>query len=146
MLLSVLGAKATGLLAAGMPTITGLLDTKKVTENANWSIGTFLENAQKALIDWGGALIALIGVVLIIWAGVQIARGLISHGKTQISWPVNIIMLIVGGAFLVGGFTFLSDVASGGKRTLEDLSGNSKAPAGEGTIMMVRGLLAYLGL
>lgn len=99
----------------------------------SWDLGSFLQNAASTLKTWGGYLIVLIGVVMVVWSVVMIARGLISHGKTQVSWPVAIILLILGGAFMVGGFSFVSNIASGGKKTIEDL--------GNGTILMLSTLL-----
>lgn len=98
-----------------------------------WDLGSFLQNATSTLKTWGGYLIILIGVVMVVWSVVMIARGLISHGKTQVSWPVAIILLILGGAFMFGGFSFVENIASGGKKTIEDL-GNS-------TILMLSTLL-----
>lgn len=98
-----------------------------------WDLGSFLQNATSTLKTWGGYLITLIGVVMVVWSVVMIARGLISHGKTQVSWPVAIILLILGGAFMVGGFSFVANIASGGKQTIDDL-GNS-------TILMLSTLL-----
>lgn len=98
-----------------------------------WDLGSFLQNATSTLKTWGSYLIILIGVVMVVWSVVMIARGLISHGKTQVSWPVAIILLILGGAFMVGGFSFVSNIASGGKQTIEDL--------GNGTILMLSTLL-----
>ena len=98
-----------------------------------WDLGSFLQNATSTLRTWGGYLIVLIGVVMVVWSVVMIARGLISHGKTQVSWPVAIILLILGGAFMVGGFSFVEHIASGGKQTIEDL--------GNGTILMLSTLL-----
>lgn len=98
-----------------------------------WDLGSFLQNATSTLKEWGGYLIILIGVVMVVWSVVMIARGLISHGKTQVSWPVAIILLILGGAFMVGGFSFVANIAAGGKTTIEDL--------GNGTILMLSTLL-----
>jgi uncharacterized membrane protein len=98
-----------------------------------WDLGSFLQHSTETLKQWGGYLIILIGVVMVIASVYQIAKGLISHGKTQVSWPVAIILLILGGAFMVGGFSFVADIASGGKQTIEDL--------GNGTILMLSTLL-----
>lgn len=106
-----------------------------------WDIGSFLTNSATQLRTWGNILIVLIGVALIIWSAVQIARGLMSKNSQQVSWPKNIIMLIVGGAFVAGGFALMSTLASGGKQTLVDL-GN----AGSGGTMMINGVMAMLGL
>ena len=86
-----------------------------------WDLGSFLQNATETLKQWGGYLIILIGVVMVIASVYQIAKGLISHGKTQTNWAIAIILLILGGAFMVGGFSFVSNIASGGKKTIEDL-------------------------
>lgn len=86
-----------------------------------WDIGTFLQNATKTIKQWGSYLIILIGVVLIIVAVWQIAKGLISHGKGQTNWAVAIIMLIIGGALMAGGFGLVSTIASGGGQTINEL-------------------------
>lgn len=86
-----------------------------------WDIGTFLQNATKTIKQWGSYLIILIGVVLIIVSIWQIAKGLISHGKGQTNWAVAIIMLIIGGALMAGGFGLVSTIASGGGQTINEL-------------------------
>lgn len=86
-----------------------------------WDIGTFLQNATKTIKQWGSYLIILIGVVLIIVAVWQIAKGLISHGKGQTNWAVAIIMLVIGGALMAGGFGLVSTIASGGGQTINEL-------------------------
>lgn len=100
---------------------------------AAWDLGSFLQNATSTLKTWGGYVIVLIGVVMVIVSVYKIAKGLMSHGQGQpTNWAVAIILLVLGGAFMVGGFTFVSGIASGGKKTIEDL--------GNGAIM----LLPYL--
>ena len=86
-----------------------------------WDLGSFLQHSTETLKKWGGYLIILIGVVMVIASVYQIAKGLISHGKTQTNWAIAIILLILGGAFMVGGFSFVSNIASGGRKTIEDL-------------------------
>lgn len=96
----------------------------------SWDIGTFLQNATKTIKQWGSYLIILIGVVLIIVSIWQIAKGLISHGKGQTNWAVAIIMLIIGGALMAGGFGLVSTIASGGGQTINELG------AGTGTWLL----------
>lgn len=86
-----------------------------------WDLGSFLEKSKSTLQIWGGSLIMLIGVVMVIASVYQIAKGLISGGKGQVNWAIAIILLIVGGAFMVGGFSFVSNIAAGGQKTIEDL-------------------------
>lgn len=109
--------------------IQGAMNVGLSTVTGAWDLGTFLQNATQTLKDWGGYLIILIGVVMIVFAVYLIAKGLMSHGKGgQTSWAVAIILLILGGAFMVGGFTFVSNIASGGKKTIEDLGGGTIIP------------------
>lgn len=86
-----------------------------------WDIGNFLKNATSTLKGWVGMLIMLIGVVMIAVGIIKIAGALISHGKKQTSWAVNIILVILGGAFLGGGWEFVSSIASSGQNTIDEL-------------------------
>ena len=58
---------------------------------------------------------------MIIVSAWQIGTGLMSHGKKQTNWFVAIFLLILGGAFAVGGFGLLATIASGGQQTILDL-------------------------
>ena len=91
-----------------------------------WDLTTFLGNATAQLEIWGGLLMVLLGVVMIIVAIWRIAKGLISHGKTQTNWFVAIALLLLGGALagLGGGraaWEWVSGIAKGGKQTIDDL-------------------------
>lgn len=88
---------------------------------AAWDIGTVLQNSTSTLKTWGNSLIILIGVVMVIAAVYQAAKALMSHGQAPVSWPKIIVLLILGGAFMAGGFIFVSGVAEGGKTTIEQL-------------------------
>lgn len=97
---------------------------------ATFDISTFLTNATSQLKEWGGALMILIGVVMMVVAIWQIAKGLIQHGKAQVNWAIAIILLILGGALASFGagadaFSWLADMAEGGKTTIEELGGGS---------------------
>jgi hypothetical protein len=88
----------------------------------SWDLGSFLQNAAKTLKTWGGYFIILIGVVMVVASVYQIAKGLISHGKGPgTNWAVAIALLILGGAFMTGGFAFVANIAGGGKKTINDL-------------------------
>lgn len=99
-----------------------------------WDIGSFLTNSTNTLTTWFSALTTIIGLIMLIWSIVKIAQALISHGKTQTSWPVNIALLLIGGALaLGGGFAWVRNIGAGGKQTIDDL-GQAK-PAAGGTIL-----------
>lgn len=97
-----------------------------------FDITAFGQNLYTMLTQWGNILIIIIGVVMMIVAIWQIAKGLIQHGKAQVSWAVAIALLIIGGAlasFGVGGIAdndtsawdWFMGIAEGGKNTIEEL-------------------------
>lgn len=87
-----------------------------------WDLGSFLQNSSKTLKQWGGYFIILVGVVMVVASIYQIAKGLISHGKGPgTNWGVAISLLILGGAFMTGGFAFVANIAGGGQKTINDL-------------------------
>lgn len=115
------------MLLAAMPVLMQVIATKSnvPAQEDKWSLETLLLNSKNYAVIIGGGIITLIGVILIIVAGVQIATGLMSHGKKQTNWVIVIVMLIVGGIFTWGGFTKLAEIASGANKTLDEL-GNPK--------------------
>ena len=72
----------------------------------NWSFDNLLGNVRKSLIRWGAALMMIVGVAMIIVGIFKIASALISHGKTQVSWPINIILIVLGALFCAGSTFF----------------------------------------
>lgn len=86
-----------------------------------WDLTSFLTNSKTQLITWGGAIIMLVGVVMIIVAVVNIARKFISPQSAPGGWAGPIICLLIGGALLAGGWSFVATIAEGGKKTIEDL-------------------------
>lgn len=103
------------LLTAGL-----LMSTTGIAETG-WDFGSFMLNAISRIQTWGGYVIILIGIIMILVSVYQFATGFISHGKKQTNWGVAIALLILGGAFAAGGWTFVASVAGGGKKTIEDL-------------------------
>lgn len=93
-----------------------------VLTSGTWDLGNFLQNATKTLQTWGNYFIILLGVVMVVWAAWLIGKGLMTHGKGQpTNWFMAIGLLILGGAFMVGGFSWVSGIASSGKQTIDDL-------------------------
>lgn len=92
---------------------------------SNWDLGSFLAGATNSIKGWGSLVIILIGIIMVIASVYQIAKGLMSRGRTQTNWGVVVLLLLVGGAFMVGGFEFVSNIAEGGKKTIEDLGGGA---------------------
>lgn len=99
----------------------GLLDNLATPVLASWDLTSFLDNANSQVTTWGGAFLMLVGVVGVIWAAFQIISGLISHGKKQVSYGTNVILLLVSGALSTTGLNLVMKIASGGKETIESL-------------------------
>lgn len=78
----------------------------------DFKFSDFFNNAKTSLQTIGGAFISFLGLVMIVVAGWQIAKGLIGHGKTQTNWFICIGLLIVGGLFMVGGISWLTTLAN----------------------------------
>lgn len=95
-----LAMAAMSLLAVGAEGGEGYGDT--------WRICTVINNVRDLLRFWGSALIMCIGVVMCIVGIWKIAQALISHGKTQVSWVVNISLIVVGILFCAGSAFFMT--------------------------------------
>lgn len=88
----------------------------------SWDVGSFLTNSSSTLTTWFNAGLLVLGLIAVAWATWQIVSGLMSHGKKQVNWGVSIILLLVGGVLASAtGFDFMQGIASGGKKTIEDL-------------------------
>lgn len=72
----------------------------------DWRLNNVLSNLRDSLIGWGKGLMMIVGVAMIIFGIFKIAQGLISHGKTQVNWVVNILLIIVGALFCAGSTFF----------------------------------------
>ncbi len=95
------------------------------TQSSNWDISTFLTNLTTQLKSWGGLVIMLLGVVMVVVAIWKVATGLMSHGKGQPpNWLLIAILFLLGGAFVVAGasgmeaFNWVAGIAGGGKQTI----------------------------
>lgn len=101
-----------------------------------FDITKFGANLYKMLREWGNTLIVIIGVVMMIVAVWQIAKGLIQHGKSNTNWAVAIALLIIGGALAsfgatgTGAWEWLERIAAGGKNTINELGGVTEGGGG----------------
>ena len=82
-----------------------------------------MENAGGYLQKFGHYLMIIAGVILVIVAVVQIAKGLANGGRGQVNWVMSIACLLVGGMLLVGGWSMASAVAKIGNDTMNSLTG-----------------------
>lgn len=94
----------------------------------DWDIGSFLMNLTAKVKEWGGYLIILLGVVMIIVGVCKLAAKLWSKGQSQTHWGTVIALILVGGALMAGGFTLVATIAEGGKKTIMDIGGTVLLP------------------
>lgn len=91
--------------------------------SGKFDIIKFLNNATEYLKQVGHYIMLLAGVILIIVAAVQIAKGLAGGGRGQVNWVMSIGCLLVGGIMLFGGWKLMSAVSKTGADTLAQMGG-----------------------
>lgn len=92
----------------------------------SWDLRNFLNNSFSTLGEWFSLAVMILGICAVAYAIWQIVSGLMSQGKKQTNWAIAIILLLVGGALsMTTGFQFVQNIASGGRKTIEDLGGQT---------------------
>jgi len=80
-----------------------------ILAEAGPDIGPALDDMASKMTSWGSTLIAVIGVIGLLWASMLLIRKLMaSPGTDYTSWAQISMLLIVGGALVIGGITFAS--------------------------------------
>lgn len=94
-------------------------------------LGTLLGNVQNYVF----IIIMIVGIVMVCAGVIQVAKNLISHGKTQTNWIVTIALIVIGGILMMtGGFKVISDFTKDSQTTLENtLNGDADNDFGDPT-------------
>lgn len=92
---------------------------------AAWDLVSFFSNAKNYGTIIGGGLLSLVGLIIVVFAGIAIAKKLLggANGAQQDSWLKVVLMLVIGGAMMFGGIAMFVNIAEGGKTTIEELGG-----------------------
>lgn len=92
-----------------------------------WDIESFLTNAKQKIVDWGSLLIGLLGAAGLVWAAVLLFKKLTGNPQQQQGhgWAMIIILIIVSGAMMAGGFGLFKKISGGGEKTITDLGGGT---------------------
>lgn len=107
-------------------------EIKEVPMFADWDINNVFKNTGSLLRTIGAGLMVIIGIVMIIVGIFKIAQGLISHGKTQVNWVINILLIVVGALFCAGGAIFSGILTSEGNEGVGAAIANTLNGLGNG--------------
>lgn len=98
------------------------------TNGGKFSIGNFLNGLNASLFNWGQVIVVIIGVVMVIVGVFNIAKGLMSGGRAQTNWVMNLVLFFVGGAIAFGGgWGLVKDVSAGGSDTIYEMANGGAA-------------------
>jgi len=102
----------------------------RILMDGGFDLIAFFDNAAGYVQELGNYIMILAGVILIIVAVVQIAKGLAGGGRGQVNWVMSIACLLVGGMLVFGGWNLAASLAETGKETIETLGGGTIGGAG----------------
>lgn len=94
------------------------MNTTILAQGDSWDLESFFENASEYAKVAGGALLVLVGVIMIIWGGVLLGKKLMSEQARE-NWLKIALLIIAGGALAFGGITIIMKFAKGGNETVE---------------------------
>lgn len=89
--------------------------------SSKFSIISFFQNTAAYLKNIGHYLMVLAGIILVIVAVIQIAKGLAGGGRGQVNWVMSIACLLVGGMLIFGGWNLATGIAKIGNDTISEL-------------------------
>lgn len=91
--------------------------------DTNHNFDNVINNAGNLAWKWGGAIIAILGALMIVFAIVKIFKKLAFEGSPEQGqppkWSTIILLFVVGGACLVGGITLFAKLGAAGGRSLD---------------------------
>lgn len=104
---------------SGGKTKTGGTNYQNIAE---WNLGDFVKNSKEKIAEWGGAIIVIMGLIMMLVGAVKIGKGLMSHGQGQPpNWVINILLVVAGGAFTIFGFGLFKNFGEMAAQDLEQL-------------------------
>ena len=128
--LNMFGAAAMGASVKLAPVLGWLDDSlTKKSEHATASgsgygdVGTMLQNGGQNIEYWASIVVVILGVIALLVAAYMLVTGLISHGKKQTSWVVVILLFVIGGVLMIGGWQVLVNVGGAANSTIQSWGG-----------------------
>ena len=109
-----------------------LLAEDEPSGGGGWEVNNVLNNVRELLITVGQGLMMIIGVVMIIVGIFKIASGLMSHGKQQVNWVINILLILVGALFCAGSVFFTMFTNNDGNNSVGGMIADELNNLGQG--------------
>lgn len=95
-----------------------------VSGGNGWDLTSFLTNLQGQGMGWLSGIVTLIGLVLLGVGVYKGAKGLMSRNNGQTSWPMVILMIVLGVLLLTTGVGGIMKLGQFGIDTVGGLGGN----------------------
>ena len=97
---------------------TGGTDT-----GGDWDLVEFFTNGQSYAEKAGGAFLGVVGVFCLLFAAWKVFQKL-TNEQSRESWGKVVGLIGRGGVLLLGGYQMISDLAEGGKDTVDNFGDN----------------------
>lgn len=99
-----------------------------------WDLVEFFTNGQSYAEKAGGAFLGVVGVFCLLFASWKVFQKL-TNEQSRESWGKVVGLIGLGGVLLFGGYQMISDLAEGGKDTVDNFGDN-----GAGAIVLSQGV------
>jgi len=84
----------------------------------------FLTDGQNYLEKLGAAILGVVGLALLIWAGISAAKKFFSE-QDRTSWAKIGMMVLVGGILMVGGIAWIMSLSESAQNTVDEFGDTS---------------------
>ena len=81
-----------------------------------------MSNIGNTIEMWGKALVAIFGVIMIVIGVMKIAKGLSGGGRSNVSWPLCIALILIGAMMAyAGAWQIMVNLGGGAASTLDKI-------------------------
>lgn len=95
----------------------------------DWDLGTALGNVRDSFYQWGSVFLTVVGTVMLIVAGVKLAKRLMfKNAQQEVKWLDVILLVLFGVGFMVSGIVWLYNLGQIGKTTIATMGLPSSEP------------------
>ncbi|WP_143542964.1 hypothetical protein [Rhodococcus sp. NCIMB 12038] len=91
--------------------------------DGGWDLVEFFANGQSYAEKAGGGFLGVVGVFCLLFAAWKVFQKL-TNEQSRESWGKVVGLVGLGGVLLFGGYQMLSDLAEGGKDTVDNFGDN----------------------